>query len=695
MSGTADKDDLINIKLDGDTIAAVATGAPDAVIVDRLGNRKRPLSALGTADGAVPIDGNVTKRDTLTLTSPAVVPAGTDSGHTVNLAQMLAAVSAGRVPPLAAVKVAVSSVTLATPGATLDGVSMSNGDRFAYLDPAGGTNAAYGIYVFNGAATLATRATDANSAAELGLASFLVQDGVSNSKGATYQCQQRAADITSLGTTPLSFSNVANLGDPLAVLAALFNIVTGKFYDDKDVTVTVAGPSGTFAISVTVDGMVYIPNLNDGIHTRDTILFQKGQAVHFTVAGPNGMYAIDVDERGETYIANMSTTLAEAGLIPRKRVEMPGDSTVQGTPGNTPLPDQLQDLLGDDWDVVNSGEGGQSPHQIAVRARALIVPVRVSGKVLNVGPNTITHINGVAVAGEASGTRPSPDFQWRSSPATDFTGFPPDGATLGSIHGNVDNTATGGAPSTAEDYTFTPDDAEAAHLPVTIPDDTPLILDRTGLETSVMVPRVGINQIHDAGGLDALKVMVSALDTAQRRYILCTIANGLYPSELAGQSDYALINTYNAGMLQFAPYNTLDLRRIAIDKGLAMLAMTPDAFDIMDKANDTLPGQLRSVFATGTGPPFNSSVTTFALTVSTGAIGVGQILQIGTERILINGVSGSSVTSCTRGYLGTTAASHTSGAAFKTIDPRHENTACLGLYAQIIADFMTKKGWRK
>lgn len=58
-----------------------------------------------------------------------------------------------------------SNVTLATPGATLDGVTMNNGDRVLLAGQTAG--AENGIYVFNGAASAMTRAADADEDAEV------------------------------------------------------------------------------------------------------------------------------------------------------------------------------------------------------------------------------------------------------------------------------------------------------------------------------------------------------------------------------------------------------------------------------------------------------------------------------------------------------------------------------------------------
>ena len=58
-----------------------------------------------------------------------------------------------------------TAITIASPGASIDGVTMSVGDRV--LEKDNGTASARGIYVWNGAAVPMTRATDADGGTEL------------------------------------------------------------------------------------------------------------------------------------------------------------------------------------------------------------------------------------------------------------------------------------------------------------------------------------------------------------------------------------------------------------------------------------------------------------------------------------------------------------------------------------------------
>jgi hypothetical protein len=107
------------------------------------------------------------------------------------------------------VRVAVgSNVSLTAPGATLDGVTMANGDRVLLMGQT--TGAENGIYVFNGSAATLTRAVDADSNVEVtsGMATTATE-------GTTYGDKAWIL-ITDgpivLGTTALSFTQLGGAG---------------------------------------------------------------------------------------------------------------------------------------------------------------------------------------------------------------------------------------------------------------------------------------------------------------------------------------------------------------------------------------------------------------------------------------------------------------------------------------------------
>ncbi|WP_027480510.1 hypothetical protein [Deinococcus pimensis] len=125
------------------------------------------------------------------------LPAATAAGQPATFEQLNALVEQNAWKDEARVYVG-TNINLAAPGASLDGVTMANGDSFV----AGGQTVASenGIYVYNGASTPATRRADANTGAELVSAFVPIAEGTS--AGVVFR--QTAINIT-LGTTSVGF----------------------------------------------------------------------------------------------------------------------------------------------------------------------------------------------------------------------------------------------------------------------------------------------------------------------------------------------------------------------------------------------------------------------------------------------------------------------------------------------------------
>lgn len=92
-----------------------------------------------------------------------------------------------------------ANVTLASPGAAIDGITLTTGDRILLKNQT--APAENGIYIFNGAASPATRALDMNSAAEVEQAVTIVEEGTAN---AATTWRQTAVNVT-LGTTGITW----------------------------------------------------------------------------------------------------------------------------------------------------------------------------------------------------------------------------------------------------------------------------------------------------------------------------------------------------------------------------------------------------------------------------------------------------------------------------------------------------------
>lgn len=98
-----------------------------------------------------------------------------------------------------------ANLNLASPGATIDGITMASGDRV--LVRVQTTTSQNGIYVWNGSAVAATRALDANTFAELEQAVTTVEEGTN--AGATYRQDQINGTIDSSAVNWTTFGTSA------------------------------------------------------------------------------------------------------------------------------------------------------------------------------------------------------------------------------------------------------------------------------------------------------------------------------------------------------------------------------------------------------------------------------------------------------------------------------------------------------
>lgn len=95
-----------------------------------------------------------------------------------------------------------ATVTVSSPGASIDGVSLANGDRVLLKNQSTGSE--NGVYVWTASGSALTRATDMDSAAKTKSATVWVQEGTANADTEWTQ----TADSVTLGTTTLTFVQV-------------------------------------------------------------------------------------------------------------------------------------------------------------------------------------------------------------------------------------------------------------------------------------------------------------------------------------------------------------------------------------------------------------------------------------------------------------------------------------------------------
>lgn len=179
----------------------------------------------------------------------------------------------------ASVRVAsTGNLTVATPGATVDGVTLAANDRVLLMNQTAG--AENGIYVFNGAGSALTRATDADTSAKVSSgAAVSVSEGTVNG-GKVYILI--TPDPITLGTTSLAFT-LMNGGQGTAYTAGNGLSLTGSAFAAVAGTgILVTG--GGIAIDPAVVVKKYAANVGDGASTSINVNHNLAtRDIHVTV----------------------------------------------------------------------------------------------------------------------------------------------------------------------------------------------------------------------------------------------------------------------------------------------------------------------------------------------------------------------------------------------------------------------------
>ena len=187
------------------------------------------------------------------------------------------------------VRVAASSnINLAAPGANVDGIAMVAGDRF--MPRAQTTQSQNGIYVWNGAATPATRALDANTFAELEQATVTVEEGTD--AGATFRQTQVNGVIDTNNVIWASFGTSAPVASDttpgIVELATQAEVNTGT---DTGRAVTPATLAGSIyakkktAPTTIGDGSATSYTVTHNLNTRDVVVSVYRNSGNFDEVG--------------------------------------------------------------------------------------------------------------------------------------------------------------------------------------------------------------------------------------------------------------------------------------------------------------------------------------------------------------------------------------------------------------------------
>lgn len=170
------------------------------------------------------------------------------------------------------------------------------------------------------------------------------------------------------------------------------------------------------------------------------------------------------------------------------------------------------------------------------------------------------------------------------------------------------------------------------------------------------------------------------------RDVVLSVINGEYATEHSGQAGYNQIAALDAALATTYSARFIDVR------GVLVAAYNPaNTMDVADHAADVPPYTLRANNLNGTlTQALNSSDTTFTTSATFSA---SYVLAIDSEYILVNTVAGTTVSSATRGYGGSTAAGHSNGAAIAGTDPIHLNNAGYAIVAGAVAPVVRTNGW--
>ena len=153
----------------------------------------------------------------------------------------------------ALIAASTGNVNLASPGTTLDGITLANGQRVLLKNQTDATQ--NGVYIFNGSASALTRAADGVQGTLNGGAAFYVEAGTTNGdKGFTLTTD----DPITVGTTALAFSQFSGSG--VAYTAGTGLTLNGS----------------TFAIDPTVVARKYAANVGDGSSSTITVAHNLG-----------------------------------------------------------------------------------------------------------------------------------------------------------------------------------------------------------------------------------------------------------------------------------------------------------------------------------------------------------------------------------------------------------------------------------
>ena len=167
--------------------------------------------------------------------------------------------------------------------------------------------------------------------------------------------------------------------------------------------------------------------------------------------------------------------------------------------------------------------------------------------------------------------------------------------------------------------------------------------------------------------------------------LVLSVLNGEGEGSGSGSVYTNIVTTLNPALSSTYSTHYLDVRSMLVAQTAA------NAVDVLDKAADIPLFSLRAKYPGTIVGAITSGTTSFSITGS--SVAPGFIIQASTEYIYVLTGSGTSVTSCTRGYAGTTAAGYGAGQAMTATDNLHLGANGYTLVAGWVYTALHSLGW--
>ena len=315
----------------------------------------------------------------------------------------------------------VGDLTVSGPGATVDGVTMVAGDRVLLKNQSTGSQ--NGIYLWTGAASAMTRATDMDGSDEFVGAFFFVEEGTINSDQG-FVCSTNGAIV--VGTTTIAFTQFTGTGqltagNGLSKSGNTFNINVDDTY------VKINGSDELTVKGTTTTGQVLRSDGSGGV-AYGAVNLTSSDAVTGALGLTNGGLGVDASDAAGKTTARSNLGLDSMAIQASTGVSITGGSIDISSGTLTLANDQIS------GDVVSGGtiDGANLSGGVAKTISAYDVTIG-AGKTLDVDgvvdiDASSGNIDNVAIGGttSAAGT-----FTTMTSGSVDINGGAIDGVTIG------------------------------------------------------------------------------------------------------------------------------------------------------------------------------------------------------------------------------------------------------------------------